>query len=75
MRQGIGLNYFGVRYYDAEVGRWVSVEPKKQYFYPYINIDNNPITNIVKKVYKAQKEHRTFCETLYDNHLNMEFNI
>jgi len=32
---GIRLSYFGARYFDAEVGKWVAVDPAHQYFDAY----------------------------------------
>jgi hypothetical protein len=32
--------------YDANVGRWLSRDPKRQYYSPYIGImGNNPVLN------------------------------
>ncbi len=40
---GMGLNYFGSRYYDADIGRWISTDPQEQFddFYSYTG--GNPI--------------------------------
>jgi len=38
-----GWNSFDLRMYDANVGRWLSVDPKKQYWSPYLGMGNNPI--------------------------------
>ena len=42
---GMGLQYFGARYYDAETGVWTSGDPKGQYFnaYAYTANGTNPI--------------------------------
>ncbi len=40
---GMNLYYFGARYYDADIGLWTSVDPKRQHFSPYIYGRNNPI--------------------------------
>jgi RHS repeat-associated protein len=39
---GIGLFYFGDRYYDADLGRWISVDPKKE-FWDYYRFTTNPM--------------------------------
>jgi RHS repeat-associated protein len=42
----IGLDYFGARYYNADVGRWISVDPmqdKYPDFTPYNYVLNNPL--------------------------------
>jgi len=41
-----GLYYYGARYYDAEVGRWWSVDPAYDLYYswsPYNYVRNNPV--------------------------------
>lgn len=44
MRRG-GVFYFGARYYDADVGRWVSTDPAEQFWdlYSYAGNGYNPI--------------------------------
>jgi len=39
-----GWNSFDLRMYDANVGRWLSVDPKGQYWSPYTGMGNNPIS-------------------------------
>ncbi|MBL7960933.1 RHS repeat-associated core domain-containing protein [bacterium] len=41
-----GLDYFGARYYNAEIGRWMSVDPLNQYASGYVYVGNNPIRMI-----------------------------
>lgn len=45
---GIQLNYFGARYYDAEVGLWISTDPKEQFWgsYTYTGNQFNPINAV-----------------------------
>lgn len=43
LASGIGLFYFGARYYDPEVGRWIAKDPLNQYFDLYNYCGNNPI--------------------------------
>ncbi|MBN2521166.1 MAG: hypothetical protein JXB17_11710, partial [Bacteroidales bacterium] len=43
------LDYFGVRYYDASIGRWLAVDPLKEKFpswTPYNYVKANPLTRI-----------------------------
>jgi len=37
------LDYFGARYLDPMLGMWISVDPKRQHFSPYMYGSNNPI--------------------------------
>lgn len=39
-------NSFDLRMYDANVGRWLSVDPKGQYASPYVGMGNNPISGV-----------------------------
>jgi len=40
---GLRLNYFGARYYDAEIGVWRSVDPVGEFFNSYSYTGGNPI--------------------------------
>ena len=42
----IALDYFGARYLDPMLGMWISVDPKREYFSPYIYLRGNPINLI-----------------------------
>ena len=42
----LGLYDFGMRQYDAFIGRWISQDPKHQFFSAYIYCNNNPM-NII----------------------------
>lgn len=43
---GTGLYNYHARIYDSEIGRFYSIDPKEQYFSPYVYVGNNPV-NIV----------------------------
>jgi len=45
---GVGLYYFGARYYDPEVGLWTSCDPSEQFWSPYSYTGNgiNPIIGV-----------------------------
>ena len=42
----LGLYDFGMRQYDAFIGRWISQDPKHQFFSAYIYCNNNPMNLI-----------------------------
>jgi len=44
----LGLNTldFGLRHYDATLGRWCVQDPMMQYFNPYVAMGNNPVSMI-----------------------------
>lgn len=46
--EGEGLYYFGARYLDADIGRWISPDPKEQFYdlYAYSGNGYNPINAI-----------------------------
>src|SRR5688500_7584419 len=41
-----GWNHFELREYDPIVGRWTAVDPKRQFFSPYVGMGNNPISGV-----------------------------
>lgn len=43
-----GLYYFGSRYYDQTIGRWITCDPSNQYFSPYVYCGNNPLKLVDK---------------------------
>jgi hypothetical protein len=52
---GVRYDYFGARYYDARIGRWLSVDPLAQSFCdvsPFCYVHNSP-TNRIDKEGKA----------------------
>ncbi len=41
----INLNYFGARYYEPEIGLWISPDPMQQYHSPY-SYSSNPVNTV-----------------------------
>jgi RHS repeat-associated protein len=41
-----GYNQFEARLWDNRIGRWLTVDPKKQFHSPYLGMGNNPIIGI-----------------------------
>jgi RHS repeat-associated protein len=41
-----GWNHFQFREFDPELGRWTTVDPKRQYASPYIGMGNNPVSGV-----------------------------
>ncbi len=39
-----GMEAFELRLWDGRLGRWLTVDPKGQYFSPYLGMGNNPIS-------------------------------
>ncbi len=42
----IGLHYFGARFYDASIGRWLAPDPAGQGFSPYAYAGNSPLVMV-----------------------------
>lgn len=43
LTNGIGLNYFGARYYDPEVGTWTSTDPADEFWNSYSYVGGDPV--------------------------------
>jgi RHS repeat-associated protein len=43
-----GWNHFELREYDAVIGRWLVVDPYRQYWSPYVGMGNNTVSGIDK---------------------------
>jgi RHS repeat-associated protein len=41
-----GWNNFELRMYDSAIGRWLSVDPKNEFFSPYLAMGNNPVSTV-----------------------------
>ncbi|MEL6809711.1 MAG: RHS repeat-associated core domain-containing protein [Bacteroidota bacterium] len=41
-----GMEAFELRLWDARLGRWLTTDPAKQHFSPYLGMGNNPISRI-----------------------------
>lgn len=48
MDEEIGLYYLGARYYDADIGMWISPDPMRQFASPYLYAGNgyNPVNTV-----------------------------
>ena len=51
----IALDYFGARYLDPMLGMWTSVDPKREYFSPYIYLRGDPV-NLVDPTGMAEAD-------------------
>ena len=51
----IALDYFGARYLDPMLGLWTSVDPKREYFSPYIYLRGDPV-NLVDPTGMAEAD-------------------
>ncbi|MFZ6010584.1 MAG: LamG-like jellyroll fold domain-containing protein, partial [Bacteroidota bacterium] len=40
-----GWNHFQLREYESTMGRWLAVDPKRQFSSPYIGMGNNPVNS------------------------------
>lgn len=38
-----GFNSFQLRQYDPVIGRWISVDPKREFYSAYVGMGNNPV--------------------------------
>ena len=69
-----GLNYFGARYYDSEVGKFTSVDPVKEN-HAYVYVANNPFTFFDpdgRDLVLTQNEFSHYFYTMKDN-INLVF--
>jgi RHS repeat-associated protein len=41
-----GWSHFELREYDPVIARWTAVDPKRQFFSPYVGMGNNPVSAI-----------------------------
>jgi len=65
-----GLDYFGARYYDSKIGRWMSVDPladKYPGWSPYNYVSNNPL----RLVDKDGREGDDYTAAMYANKENL----
>jgi len=59
-----GLLYYGARYYDASLGRFLQPDPVMQAeFTPYAYVENNPLTKIDPDGRRSREIHPNFVET------------
>jgi len=65
-----GLNYFGARYYDSDIGGWVSVDPMRQYISPFLYAGNG--TNPINGVDEDGNKFNDYAEDIYTEAACME---
>jgi len=41
-----GWNAFELRQFDPVIGRWITIDPLRQYWSPYNGMGNDPVNNI-----------------------------
>jgi RHS repeat-associated protein len=41
-----GFNHFELREYDPVIGRWMNVDPYRQYYSGYVGMGNNPVMGV-----------------------------
>ena len=41
-----GWSHFELREYDANIGRWIAVDPMRQFFSPYVGMGNKPVSGV-----------------------------
>ena len=41
-----GWHHFELRQFDSKIGRWLSVDPARQFASPYVGVGNNPINGV-----------------------------
>jgi len=82
-QQELGLNWsdFGWRNYDAQLGRWLSVDPladKRHWLTPYNYVQNNPLLRFDPDGltdYTMNKKTGEIKEVVYDNEEKQKANI
>ena len=42
----LGLYYYGARWYSPEIGRFLQVDPAREFYNPYSYVGNNPVSSI-----------------------------
>lgn len=52
-----GWSSFELRQYDPVVGRWISRDPMRQYYSPYLGMGNNPVNGIDRNGGKFDNEY------------------
>lgn len=79
---GIDLDYFGARYYDSDLGLWISPDPLRQFasLYSYTGNGNNPVNGIdddgkefspqAQQVYNIAARHKFWGSKTLESDLN-----
>jgi RHS repeat-associated protein len=70
-----GYDYFGARYYDSRIGRWLSVDPlaeKYPSWSPYNYTLNNPIKNFDPNGEWSESFHNKFLEMAFPFAKNLQ---
>ncbi|MBL7994997.1 RHS repeat-associated core domain-containing protein, partial [bacterium] len=70
-----GLDYFGARYYNSEVGRWMSVDPKSAkgpQYSPYLYTFDNPILMVDPNGKWPTEIHNTIIQRAFASSLSSQ---
>jgi RHS repeat-associated protein len=63
---GMGLVYFGARYYDPEIGVWISTDPDEQFWNSYSYCGGNPIVLVDPLGLSAITDRNAYVNSLQD---------
>jgi RHS repeat-associated protein len=70
-----GLLFFGVRYYDPQIGRWISPDPIGSLDGPnlYAYLHNNPLNHVDRFGFATENNPCDLCYNYFDERYDVEF--